>query len=91
MNDTHHDASTLLDANVPLGEFLDEQLARTKPFENAETDEIIETDEVLETENLETPIRPSSPIYELPKIPEGYVMDEETTRYFLACNDRDDL
>ena len=45
----------------------------------------------LETENLETPIRPSSPRYELPKIPEGYVMDEETTRDFLACNDRDDL
>ena len=27
----------------------------------------------------------------MPKIPEGYVMDEETTRDFLACNDRDDL
>ena len=51
--------------------------------------EHVETDEVLKTENLETPIRPSSPRYELPKILEGYVMDEETTRYFLACNDRD--
>ena len=29
MNATHDDASTLLDDNVPLGEFLDEQLART--------------------------------------------------------------
>ena len=27
----------------------------------------------------------------MPKIPEGYVVDEETTRDFLACNDRDDL
>ena len=91
MNDTHDDACTLLDDNVPLGEFLDEQLARTKAFENVETDVIIETDEELETENLETPIRPSPPRYELPKILEGYVMDEETTRDFLACNDRDDL
>src|SRR3989337_2075452 len=85
MNATHDDASTLIDDNVPLGEFLDEQLARTKAFEN------VETDEELETENLETPIRSSSPRYELPKVLEGYVMDEETTRDFLACNDRDDL
>ena len=86
-----YDASTLLDDNVPLGEFLDEQLARTKAFENAETDEIVETNEELASENLETPIRTSSPRYELPKIPKGYVMDEETTRYILACKDRDDL
>ena len=85
MNDTYDDASTMLNDDVPLGEFLDEQIARAKDIENAETDEI------LETENLETPIRPSSPRYELPKIPEGYVMDNETTRDFLACNDRDDL
>src|SRR3989337_808142 len=52
-NATHDDASTLLDDNMPLGEFLDEQIARAKDIENAETDEIIETDEVLET-----PIRP---------------------------------
>ena len=41
MNDTHDDASSFLDDNVPLGEFLDEQLARTKAFENTETDEIL--------------------------------------------------
>ena len=86
-----HISNTLLDDNVTLGEVLDEQLARTKAFEDAKIDEIVETDEELETENLETPIRSSSPRYELPKIPEGYVMDEETTRDFLACNDRDDL
>ena len=85
MSDAYDDASTLLDDNVPLGEFLDEQIARAKGIENAETDE------VLETENLETPVRPSAPRYELPKIPEGYVMDEEIARDFLACNDRDDL
>ena len=43
-NDTHDDASTLLDDNVTLGEFLDEQLARTKAFENVETDEEIEAE-----------------------------------------------
>ena len=91
MNDAYDDASALLDDNVPLGEFLDEQLARAKDIKNAETDEIIETDEALETENLETPIRPSSPRYELPKIPKGYVMDEVIARDFLASKDRDDL
>ena len=29
--------------------------------------------------------------YELHVVPEGYVMDEETKRDFLACNDRSDL
>ena len=70
---------------MPLGEFLDEQLARAKDIENAETDEIIET------EKFETPIRPSSPRYEFPDIPEGYVTDEEVARDFLACEDRYDL
>ena len=27
----------------------------------------------------------------MPVVPEGYVMDEETAREFLACNDRSDL
>ena len=85
MNATHDYASTLLDDNMPLGEFLDEQIARVREKD------ILETDEALETKNLETPVRPSSPRYELPKVPEGYVMDEETTRDILACKDRDDL
>ena len=29
--------------------------------------------------------------YELPKVPQSYVMSEETTGDILACNDRDDL
>ena len=82
MNDTYEDAITLLDDGVPLGDFLDEHIARAK--EN----EITEIDEIIETKNLETPIRPSPPRYEIPKISEGYVMDEETTRDFLAYNDR---
>ena len=31
------------------------------------------------------------PKYELPVVPEGYVMDEEAARAILACNDRSDL
>ena len=90
MNASHDDTSTLLDDTMPLGEFLDEQIARTKAFENAETDDIFETDEIIETEHFETPVRPSSPRYEFPVMPEGYVMDGEVARDFLACKDRDD-
>ena len=67
VNATRDDASTLLDDDdVPLGDFLDEQIARSKVIEDAETDEILESD------YLETPIRPSPSRYEFPKIPEGY-------------------
>ena len=85
MNDADDDASTLLDDNVPLGEFLDEQIARVRQHD------VVEFDDELETENLETLTRTSLPRYELPKVPEGYVMNEETTRDILACRDRDDL
>ena len=85
MNATHDDASTLLDDDVPLGEFLDEQIARVRQHD------IVECDDELETENLETPTRTSPPRYELPKVPEGYVISEEETRDILACKDRDDL
>ena len=85
MHDAYDD--TLLDNTEPLGEFLDEQIARV----NAETDDISETDEIIETEHYETPARPSSPRYELPNIPKGYVMEGEVARDFLACKDRNDL
>ena len=62
-----------------------------KKIPRVRQNEIVVTDEELETENLETPIIPSSPRVEMPKIPEGYVMDEQVARDFLACNDRDDL
>ena len=70
MNDAY-DATTLLDKTVPLGEFLDEQLARARTIEYAEDDDVSETDEIIETEHFETPIRPSSPRYGFPDIPEG--------------------
>ena len=70
----------MLDTTVPLGEFLDEQLTR------ARENEIIETNNIDESDDEDSP-----PRYELPVVPEGYVMDEETARDFLACNDRSDL
>ena len=68
MNDAYNDASTLLDNyDVPLGEFLDEQIARVLQHD------VVESDDELETEYPETPARTSLPRYELPKVPEGYV------------------
>ena len=71
--------------DVPLGEFLDEQIARVIQHD------VVESDDELETETPETPSRTSLPRYEFPKVPEGYIMSEETTRDILACRDRDDL
>ena len=77
MHDTYDETTSMLGTTVPLGEYLDEQLARVR--EN----EILETD-IIDDEG-------SPPKYELHVVPEGYVMDEETTRDILACNDRSDL
>src|SRR6266511_701115 len=86
LNDAYDDASTMLDNDdVPLGEFLDEQIARVIQHD------VVASDDELETETLVTPARTSLPRYELPKVPEGYVMNEETTRDILACKDKDDL
>ena len=75
MHDTYDETTSMLDTTVPLGEYLDEQLARVR--EN----------EIIEDSDDEG----SPPKYELSVVPEGYVMDEETARDFLACNDRYDL
>ena len=75
MHDTYDETTT-----VPLGEFLDEQLAR------ARENEILEIDIIEDSDDEGSP-----PKYELPVVLEGYVMDEETARDFLACNDRSDL
>src|SRR3989337_2797966 len=50
INETIDDASIMLDNTVPLGEFLDEQIARAKETENVET-----------LEKYDSPIMPSSP------------------------------
>ena len=70
MNDAY-DANMLLDKTVPLGELLDEHLARVRTIDYAEDDDISETDEIIESEHFETPVRHSSPRYELPVIHEG--------------------
>ena len=80
MHDTYDETTSMLDTTVPLGEFLDEKL--TKAREN----EIIENEIIDESDDEGSP-----PNYELPVVPEGYVMDEETASDFLACNDRSDL
>ena len=86
MDNAYDDASTVLDNDdVPLGKFLDEQIARVIQHD------VVESDDELETESPETPYRTSFPRYELPKVSEGYVMSEEATRDILACNDSDDL
>ena len=85
IHDAYDDA--LLDNDMPLGEFLDAQIARV----TAESDDTSKTDEIIEMEPAVTPVRPSSPRYELPNIPEGYVMEGEVAEDFLACKDSYDL
>ena len=67
MHDTYDETTSVLDTTMPLGEFLDEQLARARENEISETGNIDESDD-----------EDSPPRYELPVVPEGYVMDEET-------------
>ena len=80
MHDTYDETTSVRDTTLPLGEFLDEQLARVR--EN----EIIE-DAIIDDSDDE-----SSPNdYELPVVPEGYVMEEEAARAIFACKDRYDV
>ena len=76
MHDTYDETTSVHDTTAPLGEFLDEQLARVR--EN----EIIE-DAIIDDSDDES----SPPNYELPVVPEGYVMDEEAARAIFACNE----
>ena len=62
---------------MPLSEFVDEQLARVRANEVTEIDDI-------NASNYED----SPPRYELPDVPDGNVMDEETATDLFACKDR---
>ena len=80
MHDAYYETTSMLDTTMPLGEYLDEQLARVR--EN----EVIE-DEIIDDSDDEG----SPPRYELSVVPEGYVMDEEVARAIFACSDRYNL
>ena len=84
-----HDAcdDALLDTALALGAFLDAQIARVA----TECDDTSETAEIIEVEPTVSPARTSSARYELPDIPEGYVMEGEIAEDFLACKDSYDL
>ncbi|KAI4985608.1 hypothetical protein ZWY2020_018238 [Hordeum vulgare] len=69
--------------DVPLGVFLDAHIARV----TANARDASDTADAIEIEPVFAPVRPSSPRYELPDIPEGYVMEGEIAEDFLACKD----
>ena len=69
MHDTYDETTSVRDTTLPLGEFLDEQLAR------ARENEIIE-DAITDDSDDES----SPPDYELHVVPEGYVMNEEAAK-----------
>ena len=78
---------SMLDTTLPLGAFLDAQIARVA----ARCDDTFETVEIIEVEPSISPVRTSSPRYELPNMPEGYVMEGEIAQDFLACKDGYDV
>ncbi|KAI4971923.1 hypothetical protein ZWY2020_002837 [Hordeum vulgare] len=79
MLDTARDA-TLPD--VPLGVFLDAHIARV----TANARDAYDIADTIEIEPAFAPARSSSPRYELPDIPEGYVMEGQIAEDFLACH-----
>ncbi|KAI5006905.1 hypothetical protein ZWY2020_042117 [Hordeum vulgare] len=81
VHDTCDDA--MLDTTLPLGAFLDAQIARVAP----RCDDASETAEIIEVEPAILPVRTSSPRYELPDMPEGYDMEGEIAEDFLAFKD----
>ena len=80
MHDTYDETTSMRDTTLPLGEFLDEQLARVRGNENIK-------DAIIDDNDDES----SPPDYELHVVPKGYVMNEEAAREIFACNDRYDL
>ena len=65
MHDIYDETTSVRDTTLPLGEFLDEQLAKIS--ENVTIEDAIIDDSDDES---------SPPDYELPVVPEGYVMNE---------------
>ncbi|KAI4991126.1 hypothetical protein ZWY2020_039497 [Hordeum vulgare] len=69
--------------DMPLGVFLDAHIARV----TANARDASETADTIEIEPAFAPARSSSPRYELPDIPQGYIMEGEIAEDFLACKD----
>ena len=74
MHDTYDETTSMLDTTVPLGEFLDEQLAR------ARENEIIETDNIDESDDEDSP-----PRYELPVVPRVMLWMKKLLETFLLA------
>ena len=72
----HDETTSVRDTTLPLGEFLDEQLARVRGNENIEEPIIDDGDDERSPND-----------YVLPVVPKGYVMHETTAMEILACND----
>ncbi|KAI4988321.1 hypothetical protein ZWY2020_029951 [Hordeum vulgare] len=79
MLDTARDTSL---PDVPVGVFLDAHIARV----TSNARDASETADTIEIEPAFAPARSSSPRYELPDIPEGYIMEGEIAEDFLACH-----
>ncbi|KAI4971486.1 hypothetical protein ZWY2020_002400 [Hordeum vulgare] len=73
--------------DMPLGVFLDAHIARVTANARAAS----ETVDTIEIEPAFAPARSSSPRYELPDIPEGYVIEGEIAEDFLAYRNVNDL
>ena len=71
---------SVCDTTLPLGEFLDEQLARVRGNENIE-DAIVDGSDDENSPNN----------YVLPVVHEGYVMNKVAAEAIFACKDRYDL
>ncbi|KAI4996762.1 hypothetical protein ZWY2020_052104 [Hordeum vulgare] len=69
--------------DMPLGVFLDAHIARVTAIAR----DASKTADTIEIEPTFAPPRSSSPRYELPDTPEGYVMEGEIAKVFFACKD----
>ena len=76
----HDETTSVRDTTLPLGEFLDEQLARVRGNENIKEPILGDSDD-----------EGSPNDYVLPVVPKGYVMHDAAAMEILACNDRNDL
>ena len=74
LHDTCNETTSMLDTTVPLGEFLDEQLAR------ARENEVIETDNIDESDDEDSP-----PRYELSDVPEVKLRMKKLLEIFLLA------